>query len=105
LKEWHSAVKKSGVSQDPDTLEYNLTLHRLFFQQLGCNAGQVAKMGKSRPNERRGHVTALSQMHNFVDLGFLPLTWVRWKVINNNDDDDGMDQMKSYDDDQESDDK
>jgi 5'-3' exonuclease len=104
VKEWHSGDEKSKACLvDPDTLEYNLDFCIAFFQQLASNAPprNLLKMNTSSEREKEA-ISALSQLHNFVDSGFLPQP-VRWKVIKSINDDD-MDQNESLDDEEESDD-
>jgi hypothetical protein len=105
LKEWHAkGVKSKACLVDPDTLEYNLDFCIAFFGQLANFAPprSVLKMA-SEKGTSSSERDFLSQLHNFVDSGYLPQP-ARWKVIKNKIDDESMDQNESYDDDEEADD-
>ena len=104
IKEWHAKGETSKACLvDPDTLEYNLDFCIAFFRKLASNAppGRLLKMETTPEKEKEG-ISVLSQMHNFVDSGFLPQP-VRWKVFKQKNVV-ATDQNESLDEDEESDD-
>lgn len=80
---------------NPITLEFNLLFCIAFFRQLVQMAPPAHLMSKTQ-EERAAEVakgrqrTALSQLHNLVDGGFLPQP-IQWKVVRPGEEDDDND--------------